>query len=213
MKLLIKWETLCAQLEKKKEELSKLKEDDTEYENLKAEVDVTDNTIIKYDKKVLVLNADMNMNSDNEDKTDEKIFVTSDTSSSSQLNLISINSHAEDSDTAASLNLINSEDKGTAALPVSVNNRGSDTVASSVSVNSRDSGTAASSVSVNSEGKGIAASLISVNSRGKGTAASLKSIDNDNKKTDVLTQAIYSMTLRQKTDNKTIKWRRVSYRK
>ena len=196
MKLLIKWETLCAQLEKKKEELSKLKEGDTEYENLKAEVDVTDNTIIKYDKKVLVLNADMNMNSDNEDKTDEKIFVASDTSSSSQLNLISINSHAEDSDTAASLNLINSEDKDTAALPVSVNNRGSDTVASSVSVNSRDSGTAASSVSVNSEGKGTAASLISVNSRGKGTAASLKSIDNDNKKTDVLTQAIYSMTLR-----------------
>ena len=133
--LKIKRDALNASREKKKEELSKLKEDDPEYEKLKAEVDANGDTVMEYDNQMQALDADMDL--DDEDGTTEQFFVAPGASGDSQSNPTDIDTH--------------SGGTGTEASPISVDSGGTDTGASPVSVDSGGRGMAASPMSIDDD--------------------------------------------------------------
>ena len=115
-----KLEQTNASLIKKKEELSKLNEDDPEYKKLKAEVDADGDTLMNGYKQMKTLDEDMNMDLGDIDETHEQSPVAPDASGSSQSNPISIDTHSGGTGTAASPTSVDSGGKGTAASPMSV---------------------------------------------------------------------------------------------
>ena len=123
-----KRDALNALQEKRKEELSKLKEDDPEYEKfkaeVKAEVDANSDTLMGYDNKMQALGPDVDMDIDDEDGTNEKLFVAPGLSGDSQSNPIRIDNHGAGTDTRSPPVSANSRGKGKETSPVSANSGG-----------------------------------------------------------------------------------------